>query len=215
MQTAEGRMDAFNFMWPSIQLVSDKLERSVIATDIANYLNVDREVVMQNFKRAPKSESSQRPREISSSLPPNEKILLACLLASGEARMAVRHYLASTEEFPPLESRNIFEAVLNVDEEAQAFSIESISKHLDERSHRILTEISFADTPINEETAAGQALDCLRALETKANSGRRDTLRRRIKELEINGDFAGALSLAEELNKLDKGGSGGGNRVVL
>ena len=215
MQTAEGRMDAFNFMWPSIQLVSDKLERSVIASDIANYLNVDREVVMQNFKRAPKAEASQRPREISSSLPPNEKILLACLLASGEARMAVRHFLASTEEFPPLESRNIFEAVLNVDEEAQAFSLESISKLLDERSQRILTEISFAETPIDEESAAGQALDCLRALETKATSGRRDTLRWQIKELEANGDFAGALRLAEDLNKLDKGGSGAGNRVVL
>lgn len=129
--------------------------------------------------------------------------------------MAVRHYLTSTEEFPPLESRNIFEAVLNVNEEAQAFSLESISKQLDERSNRILTEISFAETPIDEESAAGQALDCLRALETKAAGGRRDALRRRIKELEINGDFAGALTLAEELNKLDKGGSGGGIRVVL
>jgi DNA primase len=208
MKTAEGRMDAFNFMWPSIQLVSDKLERSVIASDIAEYLNVDRSVVMQNFKRAPQAEDSQRPRNISSSLPPNERILLACLLVSTDARTAVRHYVASSETFPPLESRNIFEAVLRFNEETEAFSLDSIASTLDERSQRILTEIGFADTPVEEESAAGQALDCLRALELKAGSGRRDALRRQIKELEAAGDFSGALKLADELDKLKQAGPG-------
>ena len=193
---------------PSIQLVSDKLERSVIASDIADYLNVDREVVAQQFKRAPRPDVPQRPRDISSALPPNEKILLACLLASSDARAAVRHYLASAQTPPPLECRNIFDAVLSVNEEAGSLSLDSISNMLDERSQRILTEISFAETPISEESAAGQALDCLRALEAKAATSRRDVLRRQIKVLEANGDFDSALQLMDELDRLNRAASG-------
>jgi DNA primase len=204
MRTAEGRVDAFQFLWPSIQQVADRLERSAIARDVADYLNVDRELVMQKFKGAPRAQpAAQRP--VSAVLPPNEKLLLSALLASGEARAAVRHYMASSSHFPLLEARDIFEAVLGFNEEAEAFSMEVISEKLSDRSKRILTEIGFGESAIEEESAAGQALHCLRALETKSMSVQMDTLRRRIKELEAAGNIQAALQSMEELNRLQKG----------
>jgi DNA primase len=208
MKTPEGRVDAFQFLWPSIQQVADRLERSAIARDVADYLNVDREMVMQNFKRAPKAQGNGPARPISSSLPPNEKLLLSALLASGDARAAVRHYMASSEHFPLLEARDIFEAVLGFDEEHETFSLEVISGKLNERSKRILTEIGFGESALEEESAAGQALHCLRALEAKAISVKMDVLRRRIKELEANGNMEGAFHVMDELNRLEKGQSG-------
>jgi hypothetical protein len=196
-------VDALQFLWPSIQQVADRLERFAIATDVADYLNVDRELVMQKLKGAPKAQANVA-RPISSALPPNEKLLLIALLASGDARAAVRHYMASSKHFPLLEARNIFEAVLGFDEESQRFSMEAISEKLSERSRRILSEIGFGESAIEEEAAAGQALDCLRALETKAISVQTDTLKRRIKELDAAGDMQGALAAMQELNRLQK-----------
>ncbi len=47
-------------------------------------------------------------------------------------------------------------------------------------------------------------LHCLEALEAKAVDAARDDLRRRIRELEQAGNFAGALSLADELNRIKR-----------
>jgi DNA primase len=207
MRTPEGRVDAFQFLWPSIQQVADRLERSAIARDVADYLNVDRELVMQNYKRAPKQQANAAARQISSSLPPNEKILLSSLLASSDARAAVRHYMASSAHYPLLEARDVFEAVLGFNEEEEAFSLEAISNKLSDRSQRILAEIGFGESALGEEAAAGQALHCLRALEAKAVSVQADTLRRQIKEMEAGGNMQGALKAMEELNRLQKGHS--------
>jgi DNA primase len=205
MRTPEGRVDAFQFLWPSIQQVADRLERSAIARDVADYLNVDRELVMQKYKGSPKAQNSAPSRPISAALPPNERLLLSALLASGDARAAVRHYMASSAHFPLLEARDIFEAVLGFDEDGEAFSMEAISTRLSERSRRILSEIGFGESALEEESAAGQALHCLRALEAKAISVQMDTLRRRIRELEAAGNMEGALSAMAELNRLKKG----------
>src|ERR1700761_386484 len=51
MRTAEGRVDAFKFILPSIEQVHDAVERSAIANEIAEYLNVDRDVIRQSMRR--------------------------------------------------------------------------------------------------------------------------------------------------------------------
>jgi DNA primase len=201
MKTPEGRVDAFQFLWPSIQQVGDKLERSAIARDIAEYLNVDREAVMQSYKRAPKSHSNAPVKQISSCLHPNEKILLGALLTSNDARAAVKHYMASSAYFPLLEARDIFEAVLQFD------SMEEMTAHLSERSQRILAEISFGESVLEEETASHQALHCLKALEAKAIAVQGDTLKNQIRELEAAGNMEGALRVMDELNRLKMGHS--------
>ena len=76
---------------------------------------------------------------------------------------------------------------------------------MSERSQRILTEIGFGESVLEEESAAGQALHCLRALEAKAAVFRADTLRRQIKEMEASGNMEGAMRLMGELNRLQKG----------
>jgi DNA primase len=207
--TAEGRVDAFKFIWPSIQQMHDRLERSAIANEMAEYLKVDREVIRQEFKRAPKAEPPQRPRTISSAVAPNEKLLLTCLLASAEARVAIRHYLANSGDFlAPLELRGIFELIVRFDETSRPFSMETISGGLEPRLQRILAEIGFSELGIPEEGAAEQALQCLRALEAKATDARRETLRRQVRELEQSGNFTEAMRLAEELNTLKRSTSG-------
>jgi DNA primase len=207
MSTVEGRVDAFKFLWPTIQQVSDRLERSAIADEVAGYLNLDRDTIRQQFKKAPRAEVAQ-PRAVSSAVPPNEKLLLACLLASGDARTAVRHYVSSSESLKLLELRPIFGAIVSFDETAKHFALEDIVNQLEPHFQRILTEIGFGELAISEDAAAGQAVNCLRALEAKAIDAQTEILRRKVQELERSGDFCGAMQAAEELNALKRPGSG-------
>ena len=203
LATAEGRADAFKFLWPTIQLVQDKIERSTIASELAEYLNIDREEIRRQFRRAPETQRASR-REVSSAVPPNEKLLLACLLASEEARAAFRHYLTRVDFLHLLELRSTFETIAQFDEEAHPFSFEAISSRLEAREQRILAEIGFSEIGSMQEGATEQALHCIRELEAKAVNAKCEALRKRIREMERAGNLAEALQVAAELNGIKR-----------
>jgi DNA primase len=203
MGTVDGRVDAFKYLWPTIQQVSDRIERSAIADEMASYLNLDRETIRQQFRKTTRAEPVQW-RTLSSAVPPNEKILLACLLASADARTAIRHYLATSDSLTYLELRPIFGAIVSFDEQAAGFSLEAVVNQLEAHFQRILTEIGFAELPVQDDGAAEQALHCLRALEAKGIAAQCEVLRRKVQEMEKAGDFSAALLAAEELNALKR-----------
>ena len=132
-------MDAFKFMAPAIQQVNDPVERGAIASEVAEFLNVDRDVIRENFRGMQAPRSSRTTRDISSAIPPNEKLLLSCLLLSADAREAIKEYLRRPDLMELLELRSIFEAVLTLDVEGAAFSIEALVSRLEPRLQQILT----------------------------------------------------------------------------
>jgi DNA primase len=204
-ETVEGRSDAFRFLLPSIQQVHDPIERSAIASELATYLRVEREVVMRQLKNVSddgtKATPKRKENNSGASLPPNEVLLLTCFLASGEARDTIRHFLERGEILSALETRKIFECVLNLHAEGKPFSIEAASAHLEPRLHRLLVDIAFSHSAITDESATEQALSCLRALEDKAWQLKCNELRRRIRECEGRGDVQAALTFMTELDK--------------
>jgi DNA primase len=203
MQTAEGRADAFKYIAPALQYISDRVERSAISNELAEYLNVDRETIRENLAR-PKTTQPAKPHNLPAAIPPNDKLLLACLLTSHDARLAIRQYLLQSNTLPLLELRSIFEAVLSVNESNDGFSIERVSERLDDRMKKILAELTFSDLAITEENAPQMALSCLRALEAKALDKTREEIRRQIRELEGAGNLEEALRLAGELNRMNR-----------
>jgi hypothetical protein len=189
--------------------VSDRIERAAIITEMAEYLKVERELVSSKLRSAAKGETVQKPRDVVASIPPNEKLLLTCLLCSADARAAIQQYLRRTDIMQLLELRSIFQAALVLDDEGVAFCAEALGTRLEPRMQRILSELSFGDIGIAEEDAVQQALHCLTALEGKAASAKREGLRRQIRELEQAGNFAEALLLADELNRVKHAVLGG------
>jgi DNA primase len=200
--TAEGRVDAFKHLLPVLQHVSDRIERAAISTEIAEYLNVDRELIRAVLGQTVASRVAQKPIAVSGSLPPNEKLLLVCLLTNEEARHVITQYLRKIDMLPVLQTRSIFQAALALEGTGSVFSIETLSQGLDARSQKMISELSFADLGISPEDAVPQAMHCLEALERKANVVEGERLKVRIRDLEREGKYEEALRLTTELNNL-------------
>jgi DNA primase len=201
-QTVEGRADAFRSLLPTIQHVNDAIERSAIANELAASLKVDREILMKQLRRPPAAQTAARKNNNSTSVaPPNEVQLLACLLCSEDARNAIIHFLGQSPVLDILENRKIFEAALDLQREDLPFSIDALTSRLEPRFSRLLIDVSFSQFAVDEESAAVQALHCLKALEDKAWQARCTELRRKIREHERSGNLEAALMLATELDQ--------------
>ncbi len=207
MSSAEGRMDAFKWMVPAIQQVNDKLERNAIAVEVAEYLKADREVVFRTLGQSSRTTVPAKPRDLASSVPPNEKLLLGCVLVSAEARAAIRHYFTNSDLISVLELKSIFQAIAELDA-AEPFTLEAVALKLEPRLQRILSELGFAESGVREEDATEQALHCLKALERKSDSRKFEDMRMRIRELEKEGNFEQALRLTDELDSMKKRSAG-------
>ena len=70
MRTVEGRLEGFKFVAPSIQRISDRLERFAVANDVADYLGVDEKLVRDYFAKGSEERRhiNQRPQ-----VPPYER----------------------------------------------------------------------------------------------------------------------------------------------
>ncbi|MBV8810728.1 MAG: DNA primase [Acidobacteriaceae bacterium] len=207
VSSAEGRMDAFKWMTPAIQQVHDKLERNAIAMEAAEYLKADRDVVFRALGQNSRTALASKPRDLSSTVPPNEKLLLGCVLVSTDARAAIRHYFANSDVMNVLELKSIFQAIVEMDA-SEPFTLEGVALRLEPRMQRILSEIGFAESGVREEDAAEQALHCLKALERKSDTRKLEDMRMRIRELEKQGNFEQALRLTDELDSMNKRSAG-------
>ncbi len=203
-RTAEGRVDAFKSILPSVEQVHDRIERAAIATEVAEQLGVDREIVRQALRPKSGPQTSQRPRDVASAVPPNEKLLIACMLVSADARAIIRHYLSESDGLEKLELKAIFQAILSTDRPDHPFSLADVIGTLDAHLQRILTEIGFAESGIAEEHAPEQALHCLKLLEAKSVQAKCESLKKRIRELELQQNFEDALQLMNELDRASR-----------
>jgi DNA primase len=204
MQGAEGRVQAFQFIWPSLQRVHDKLERAALVNEMSSYLGIDPQLIREQFRRASPDESAiRRVAAISSSIPPNERLLLSCVLQSEDARSAVLHYLGTGGVPGNLQLKAIFETMLVMQNGGSPFTLTTLVDRLHERDQRIVGELTFQDASISAESATAQAIHCLKALETKSIDDQRSALRRRIREVENEGKLEEALRLADELQEME------------
>lgn len=213
MSTAEGRVDAFQYLWPAIQQVHDRLERAEIANEVAQSLNIDRDMVRERFGKKSEIAAPSHPPDLTLSLPPTERLLLNAMLQSSEARAHVLPYLAARNESARVQKVELFtlapafNAFLKLEQEQVPYSLDSLLARVDGRVRAILEQLAFSETNSDPETSTIQAVDCLRKLEEKQQEGERIELKRRIRALEKEGKFDEVMRLTDELNKHQRASS--------
>jgi len=213
MTTAEGRVDAFQYLWPAIQQVHDRLERAEIANEVAQSLNIDKDMVRERFARRSAVGVPTRPPDLTLSLPPTERLLLNALLHSAEARAAVLPYLAQLDDSAQLHKTGMFtlapafDALLALERENTPYSLDSLLERVDPRARGILEQLAFSETTSDPETSTVQALDCIRKLELKQLEAERNEMKRRIRALEKEGNIEEVMRLTDELNRHQRASS--------
>jgi DNA primase len=209
MHTAEGRVDAFQHLWPSIQQVHDRLERAAIANEVAESLGIDRDLVRERFGRRPQGVDANTNRvDLTLSIPPNERLLLSCLLNSEQARAAVLPYLAQSPAIALFTTvRQVFDQLLLMTETQTPFSFDALVASVEPRVQQILEQLAFSEMNATAEESTVQAMECLRALEAKHLETLRTDMKRRIRALEKEGNLAEAIQLTNELDRQTRASS--------
>ncbi len=212
MRSAEGRMDAFKFLLPSIQKLSDELERAAIANDVAGYLGVDAGLVLHRFKKAASERRAPAPRsEPRPAIPAIERILLNALIESEEARAAVLPRLA-VEWTAGFATREIFELLRHLTEAGSTVTFSALEGRLTGLPKALLHEMAAADEMGDSPVFLEQAEACLRRLELDFKKRQVDELRARAKAAEREGRLKEALDWNAELVRLQQAmkAAGGG-----
>lgn len=222
MRGADGRMDAFKFLLPAVQKISDKLERAAVASDLAGYLGVEPGLVLEQFKKAATdrhapgqvaarhgSSAGSSPASGRSSngtprvpLPAVERILLNALLSSEATRQQILPQLPAelTAGFVSLEVIGALRQMA----EAGPFDFAALDARLSEPGRALLHDIVAADEISDEAECLAQAEACLQGLKTSFQRRRMEEVRSRIRTAEREGNPEEALHWMAELQRVEE-----------
>jgi len=198
----ENKMEAFKFLLPSVQKISDRLERAAIASDLAAYLGVEPGMVLDQLKKAAAERRTPAApaKPAVPQIPGLEKFLIQTLLSSELVRAKVLTDL-NPEHFM---AREIVEALRHQFESGSPVTFSSIEGRLSPPWQALLHEVAAADEISDEALALEQAQACLRRLESDLRRKQIDELRAKVKTAEREGRVTDALGIIAELERLRK-----------
>ncbi len=203
-RTAEGRIQALQFLLPAIQRIADKIERASVAGDLAAYLGVERGLLLEQFKKAALDKREQRLQQPVAPLKSVERILLNAALLHPELREELMPHLA-VATLRQFASYPIFQAMVALYAVLPGFAYSDLDARLDEASRDLLSRLVFADDPHDApslEDVRRDVMSCLQTLEKGEREARMAELRQRIREAEREGNLQLAMDLTMELDRL-------------
>jgi DNA primase len=205
MRSAEGRVAAFQFLLPAIQRLTDKIDRSAIAGDVAGYLGVDSGLVLENFRKAATDRHDKTLAVPAEPVRHDEKILLNLFLSSEEARNRLIPELRTlAEAVERLATRRIFQALFALYDAGAPFGLTELDARLDEADRSRLASIVLAGETREEDLSLALGEACLEKLQRQTLDSRGAALKASIRDAERAGNPAEALRFYEELHRFEK-----------
>ena len=198
MREPQGRVDAFQFLLPSIQALNDKLERVAVANDLASYLGVESGLVLEHFRKAAADRSERAPVLKSDPARMSDRILLPLLVSSAEARAALIEELRNIPALRQLSTVMIYDTLIAMHGAGEPIDFNTIHARLTPAlQERLAAIVLGASTGTVEDGMA-----CLAALKREDKGAEVRELKTRIKAAEREGRLAEALELARQLSQL-------------
>ncbi len=201
MHTTEGQVAVLKSLLPTVQQISDRMERLMIAGDVAAYLGIDRGLVLDSFKKAVADRQESRfvpPKVV---LRHDERMLLNALLANEEIRGEVMEELKSLETIATFASRRIFHAMFAVDDAGGRFGYDEIHARLEESDQNLLAQAVLSEEMQSSREEVIAAVESMRRTDGQQ---RRSQLKSRVKELERAGNWQEAMRVMEELRAMER-----------
>ena len=201
-RTTEGQVQVLKYLMPAVQRVSDRMERMVIAGDVAEYIGVDRGLVLDSFKKAVSERQESKFQKPAVTLRADERMLLSALLTDEQVRGE------AIEQLKPLEStiasfasHRIFHAMFTLAASGGRFGFDEVHSRLEEPDQNLLAHSVLAEDWAVSREEVMAAIDSMRRSEDLL---RRTQCKARIKELERAGNWEEALRVTAELQGLER-----------
>jgi DNA primase len=204
MRTAEGRVAGFKFLLPSIQRLSDKLERLAVVNDVAGYLGVDAGPVLESFRKAAAERREKTVQHAAEPVRHVERILLNVLLVNPDARTQLLPHLKNIPALNQFTTRRIFEALFALDAAGNPVVFSNLDARLEESDRALLASAVLADETDGEVFSLEQGEACLRAIENTQRDSERATIKAQVRAAEREGNMAEALRLSAELSRIER-----------
>jgi len=206
MTTAEGRIAGFeSVLLPAIRKISDRLERAAVAGEVAEYLGVDRALVLKEFRSTPSPKSpngTSHPKHTPSTM--TERVLLRSLLADGDVRDILLPPLATSATAQRFAVWPAIRAILELANAGEHVNFHAVESRLEQDSQKtLLSNAIFADTS-GEVFSSEQARLYVGVLESEDCKLRGDALRVELKQAEKSGDRDEALRLMAAITHLQQ-----------
>jgi len=201
VRSSEGLVTVLQALLPAVQRISDPLERSAVAGDLASYIGVPQGMVLDSFKRAAahrEEKSIARPRI---TVRADERMLLNALLGDAEMRPEIAGELRAFEAVSRFTTRRVFQAIFALEDAGERVSFDNLHARLEEADRDLLAEVVLNEEEEFSREAVEAALESVRASEGQQQ---RAELKVRIKELERAGNWEEALRLMADLRALEQ-----------
>ena len=201
VRSSEGVVAVLNALLPAVEKVTDPLERSAIANDLAAYIGVPQGMVLDSFRKTAASRQEKPMERPKIALRHDERLLLNAILADEEVGKQIAGQLQESDAVAGFASRRVFQAASALVGAGGRLNFENLHARLEEADQNLLAEAVLEGEPEVTPGAVVAAMDSIRRSQAR---GLRDQIKARIREDERAGRWEETLRLAAELEKIDQ-----------
>lgn len=191
---------------PAIKRIDDPLERASVATEVAGYLGLDRNLVLNEFRKIP---SQRRPPTNSKSaveekaIPVRERMLLRSLIQEPEIRPLLLPRLAGFAVVRSFVTWPVLDEICALMEENPDFAYAALEERLDEERKALMSGALFADHS-SELLSSSQAEVFITQVESEEREAKFRDLQRKIQMAERSGNLQEAMALMQQADELKR-----------
>ncbi len=207
VRSSDGVVAVLNALLPAVDKVTDPLERSAIANDLASYIGVPQGMVLDSFRKAAASRQEKPMERPKIALRHDERLLLNAILTDEAVSKEIAGQLSQLDSVAGFASRRVFQAALSLVAAGGRLNFENLHGRLEEADQNLLAQAVLEGEPDVTPGAVEAALESVRRSQQR---GLRDRMKARIREAERGGNWEEALRLTAELEGSDRAARGRG-----
>jgi len=195
VHSSESVVAVLNALLPAVEKVTDALERSAIANDLASYIGVPPGMVLDSFRKAAASRQEKPMERPKIALRHDERLLLNAILADEEVSKDIIGQLQQSESTAGFASSRIFQAAYALVAAGGRLSFENLHARLEEADQNLLAEAVLEGEP---DVTAGAVAAAMEKVRHTAEEARSAELEARVRQAERSGDMDEARRVAQE-----------------
>jgi DNA primase len=198
VRTAQGKVEAVNFLLPHIRRMPHAIVRDEFAQDAAQKLAIDSALLRQELKQAAAKRQGQISAIKISNLSECERVLVRALAGAPEGETFQRAVAAMTSQAEDFEGLGIFTTLQELAERQDADPLEAMREPA---ARMLVAQLLMRES---EQVTVHELESALLTLEQHTVEHRQRRIRSEIGEAERRGDLAGVTALMTERMELDR-----------